>query len=256
MSRAAFTIMSSIDRQKAVELIARAPLGAFFDLRESTRSREQNNLMWQRLTELSQQLEWGGFRLEPDDWKDVMTAGLRRARVVPNIDGDGFVQIGLHTSKLTTPEMTALLDLMSAFGANHNVTFRDEQESSEDSPSTAATNDEPQTTALADAAGNSGDASAGATNSDFPPSLLSDDWRYVYLQCLSGVRDKAESLHTRHAQAMQMIGGEPTAREKAWMRLAWRLVKRRNEGELEVGEFDQGLRDLLNGPLPPEPRPD
>lgn len=243
MSRIAFSILSSVERQKAAQAVSKAPLGAFFDLRENTRSIDQNNLLWQRLTELSNQLDWGGQKLTPDDWKDVMTAGLRRARIVPNIDGDGFVQIGLHTSGLTTAEMTDLLDLMSAFAANHGVTFKDEQaKDSEGEQQVAATNDEPLTM---DSPG------TAPGESPYPPSTLSDNWRQEYLQCLAGVRDKAASGLTRHTQALQIIGGDPTPRELAWMRLAFALVKRRNGGGLPHAEYERLSADLLNAPLPP-----
>jgi len=98
----------------------------------------------------------------------------------------------------------------------------------------------------------SGDA-AGVPPHD-EASDLSDDWRDVYIQNLSGIRDKAASLLHRHSDAMQMLGGTPTERELAWMRLAWRLVHRRNEGQLKRGEWDVELEKLKTMPLPPAKR--
>jgi NinB protein len=250
MSRLAFTITSAIERTKALDAVAKAPLGMHFTLREATRSLEQNDLMWLRLRDLSKQVDWYGEKLTANDWKDMMTAGLRRSRIVRNIDGDGFVQIGLHTSDLSTPEMTALLDLMDAFGANHGVKFTDQQDtnSSGETSQAAAIHDDPETTTPAAAEEFCGDAAAGVTNLE--ASDLSDDWRHVYVTCLSGRRDKAESLHKRHEQALQMIGGAPNAGELAWMRRAWRLVEHRNKSRLQPGEYDRRLAELLNMPLP------
>ena len=95
----------------------------------------------------------------------------------------------------------------------------------------------------------SGDA-AGVPAHD-EPSDLSDDWRDVYIQNLSGIRDKAASLLHRHSDAMQMFGGTPNERELAWMRLAWRLVHRRNESHLKRGEWEVQLEKLMTMPLPP-----
>jgi hypothetical protein len=89
---------------------------------------------------------------------------------------------------------------------------------------------------------------AGVTHSEV--SVLSDDWRDVYIQNLAGVRDKAASLLTRHTDAIQMIGGEPNAAELAWMRMAWRLVQKRNEDKLKRGEYDAELQKLKTMPLP------
>ena len=81
-------------------------------------------------------------------------------------------------------------------------------------------------------------------------SLLSPDWRDVYVQNLAGLRDKAASLLTRHSDAMQMIGGQPNEQELAWMRRAYRLVHRRNENQLKRGEYDAEMEKLKAGPLP------
>jgi hypothetical protein len=87
------------------------------------RSLDQNARMWTALTCLSEQLPWYGQKLTPDDWKDVMSASLRKARVVPTIDGAGFVPLGMRTSDMSVAEMTALLDLMEAFAAERGVRF-------------------------------------------------------------------------------------------------------------------------------------
>lgn len=69
---------------------------------------------------------WHGQHLTPEDYKDVLMASLRRARIVPGIDG-GFVPIGMRTSELTKAEFAELLDLIDAFGAQHGVEFSDDR---------------------------------------------------------------------------------------------------------------------------------
>jgi len=89
------------------------------------RSLPQNDLMWSRLTEISQQVVWHGQKLSPDDWKDIFTVSLRKARVVPGIDPGSFVLLGLRTSDMSKEEFTNLLDLIDAFAAEHGVTFKE-----------------------------------------------------------------------------------------------------------------------------------
>lgn len=91
---------------------------------KATRSVEQNARMWAMLTEVSEQVEWYGVKLSPEEWKDVFTASLRKQRAVPNLDGTGFVVLGLHTSKMSIGEMGDLMTLMEAFGAERGVQFR------------------------------------------------------------------------------------------------------------------------------------
>jgi hypothetical protein len=42
------------------------------------------------LGEVSQQVNWYDQKLSAEDWKDVFTASLRKARVVPGLDGGSF----------------------------------------------------------------------------------------------------------------------------------------------------------------------
>jgi hypothetical protein len=95
------------------------------EIKPETRSTEQNARMWAMLTDISQQVEWYGKKLTPEDWKHVFTASLRKLEVVPNIEGTGFVALGLSTSRMTKGEMSELMELMSAFGAEREVNFKE-----------------------------------------------------------------------------------------------------------------------------------
>lgn len=125
MSRAVIVIRSQADRDKAAAWCRNAPAGTRVELKAARRSTEQNSLLWQRLTEVAHQVDWYGQKLTAEDWKDVMSAALRRARVVPGIDAGTFVPLGLRTSDMTKQEMSDLLELIAAFGAERGVKFRD-----------------------------------------------------------------------------------------------------------------------------------
>ena len=79
--------------------------------------------MWANLEDIAQQVVWYGVKLTKDEWKDVLTAALKKQKVVPGIEG-GFVVIGARTSKMTVPEMTELIELSTAFGTQQGVKFR------------------------------------------------------------------------------------------------------------------------------------
>jgi hypothetical protein len=84
------------------------------------------------LSELAQKARYHGQKISPNDWKLIMMDGLGpemgfKMRIVPNLNNDGFVNLGTQSSKLTKPQMTALIDLISAYGAQNGVTFRAEQ---------------------------------------------------------------------------------------------------------------------------------
>lgn len=110
-------------RRNALSAIAEAPDGTAVTFSEPTRSLEQNAALWPALEDVSQQVEWYGRKLTPLDWKHVFTASLRKLDVVPNIDGTGFVALGMSTSRMSKREFSELLDLVHAFGAERGVTF-------------------------------------------------------------------------------------------------------------------------------------
>lgn len=91
-------------------------------MNDKTRSLQANARMWAMLSDISSQVIWYGQKLAAEEWKDVLTAGLKRQKVVPGIDG-GFVVIGARTSKMTVKEMAELMELMEAFGAQQGVRF-------------------------------------------------------------------------------------------------------------------------------------
>jgi hypothetical protein len=125
MGRALLIIASDEDRRLASHWVAKAPWNTRIEFKGPKRSVPQNDLMWSRLTEISQNVVWYGQKLAPEDWKDMFTASLRKARVVPGLDAGSFVPLGMRTSDMSKEEMTALLDLIDAFAAEHNVEFHE-----------------------------------------------------------------------------------------------------------------------------------
>lgn len=96
-------------------------------VRESKRTGDQNDKLWANLTDVATQLDWHGQKLAPDDWKLIFMDGLtRELRIVPNLEGNGFVNLGRSSSKLSKAEFSELLELIAAFGANHGVIFHDQ----------------------------------------------------------------------------------------------------------------------------------
>lgn len=92
------------------------------EVREEKRSDPQNRRLWAMLTEVSEQVDWHGQKLTPEEWKAVFSAALHRQKVVPGIDG-GFVVLGQRTSKMTKAEMSELQELIAAFGSERGVAF-------------------------------------------------------------------------------------------------------------------------------------
>jgi hypothetical protein len=125
-----FRLSTPTARQLAASYCMEGPQGLLVTFKEPTRSLEQNALLWARLTQLSVQIKWDGETLTPNEWKDLLTACLRKQKVVRGVEG-GLVFLGARTSSMTKSEMADLLTLMEAFAAERGVTFRDQVEALE-----------------------------------------------------------------------------------------------------------------------------
>lgn len=124
MSRVLIVIRSETDRQKIGRWAAQAPLGTRVEMKAPRRSIPQNDRMWAMLTDVATQAPWHGLKLSPDDWKLVFLDALKReVRMVPNLDGNGFVSLGRSSSDLSKAEMGDLMALIEMFGAKHGVKF-------------------------------------------------------------------------------------------------------------------------------------
>jgi hypothetical protein len=110
-------------RQNALRAVAEAPEGYEVRIAERRRSLDQNAHLWAVLTDISNQVDWHGQKLSPEDWKSILTAGLKKEqRMAPGISG-GWVVLGISTSKMTKSEFSELLELAYAFGAEKGVQF-------------------------------------------------------------------------------------------------------------------------------------
>jgi hypothetical protein len=129
MSRALIVINSEFDRKRAAHWASKAPMGMRIEYKTAKRSLDQNAKMWACLTDVAAQIPWHGIKLSADDWKLIFLDALKQElRLVPNIDGTGFVNLGRSSSDLSKDEMSDLIEIIHAFGAKHGVEFHESEE--------------------------------------------------------------------------------------------------------------------------------
>ena len=116
-----WTTITKENRQQVKQWIDAAPL--YTDIafrRPDKRTKEQNDYMWPWLRKISESLKWAGEKRSAEDWKDLFSAAIRNYDIVPGLEG-GVVQLGLHTSKLSRDQMSALLDYIIYFAAKNGI---------------------------------------------------------------------------------------------------------------------------------------
>ena len=121
MTKAIFRLVHQEARRRAAQACQDSPEGFIVTIAEPTRSLEQNSRLWAMLNDIARQVDWYGKRLSAEDWKHIFSSSLRKLEAVPNLDGTGFVALGLSTSKMSKRELGDLMMLIEAFGAEKGV---------------------------------------------------------------------------------------------------------------------------------------
>lgn len=95
-------------------------------IKPETRSAAQNRLMWPLLEQFSKQMQWpvNGqmVNMEPDEWKDVLSAAFFKEtiRVAMGLNG-GVVMLGRRTSKFSKAQFSEWIEFLYATAAERGV---------------------------------------------------------------------------------------------------------------------------------------
>lgn len=92
------------------------------EVRDVTRSSDQNAFMWKWLRAFESQAELAGRTLTKEQWKAVFLQALGHPQdMLPTLDESTWFAAGLRSSKLTKPEFSDLLELIQAEAATRGV---------------------------------------------------------------------------------------------------------------------------------------
>lgn len=109
-----------MQREFAKALIDKAPIDAVVKISEAKRSDDQNAKMWAMLSDISRANPESRMHT-PEVWKCLFMNALGHETAFEmGLDGRPF-PIGFQSSRLTKAQMSDLIELIYAWGAQHNV---------------------------------------------------------------------------------------------------------------------------------------
>jgi len=121
-----FVLAHDIARSRAIEAVKSAPHGLVVQIKEPTRTLDQNAAQWPILEAFADQLLWPvngeKVKMSKEEWKDVLSAAFKRetARLAMGIDG-GVVMLGKRTSKFTKKEFSEWMEFLHSVAAAKEV---------------------------------------------------------------------------------------------------------------------------------------
>jgi hypothetical protein len=99
------------------------------EIKDAAKSRDQEEKYHAMIGEIAKQAQHLGAKWDSESWKRLLVDqfckdnGLKTGAVIPNLAGDGIVQLGMQTRNFTKEQASEFVEWLHAWGAEHGVTF-------------------------------------------------------------------------------------------------------------------------------------
>ena len=97
------------------------------EIKQATRSSEQNMMFHSLIGKIYKAMASAGSTWGEEDWKRLLIeawaheTGRKIGRVVPSLDGERVVQLGLQSHKFTVEDTTEFIEFLLAWGAQRGI---------------------------------------------------------------------------------------------------------------------------------------
>ena len=97
------------------------------EIKATDKTREQELKYHAMIDEIAKQASHMGAKWSSEDWKRLLVDqfckdnGIKTGVVIPNLSGDGIVQLGLQTRKFTKEQASDFVEFLYAWGAEHGI---------------------------------------------------------------------------------------------------------------------------------------
>ena len=130
-----FILAHDMARANAARAVQAAPDGYMVQISEPKRKDIQSEKFHAMIGDIAKQCEFMGGKLDADDWKrllvdmfakvmrDLGTPLHHDGRVIPSLDYERVVQLGIQTRDFWVREAADFIEYIHAFGAEKGVRF-------------------------------------------------------------------------------------------------------------------------------------
>jgi hypothetical protein len=101
------------------------------EIKAESKSRDQEQKYHAMLWEIAEQASHIGAKWDAEDWKRLLVDKFVReelsevTKVIPNLDNNGIVQLGLQTRNFTKEQAMDFITFLEAWGANNGIIYKD-----------------------------------------------------------------------------------------------------------------------------------
>ena len=101
------------------------------EIKDASKTREQEEKYHAMIGDIAKQAQHLGAKWDTEDWKRLLVQefckekGILTGKVIPNLSGDGIVQLGFQTRKFTKEQASEFVEFLQAWAADNGVTLND-----------------------------------------------------------------------------------------------------------------------------------
>jgi hypothetical protein len=99
------------------------------EIKDAGKSRDQEKLYHELIGQIAKQAQHMGAKWDAESWKRLLVdsycreKGLKTGAVIPNLAGDGIVQLGMQTRNFTKEQASEFVEWLHAWGATNGIHF-------------------------------------------------------------------------------------------------------------------------------------
>ena len=100
------------------------------EIKAESKTRDQEEKYHAMLGEIATQAQHLGAKWSTEDWKRLLVdlfakeTGLQGGKIIPSLDGQGIVQLGLQTRNFTKEQAMEFITFLEAWGASNGIIFK------------------------------------------------------------------------------------------------------------------------------------
>jgi len=101
------------------------------EINPASKSRSQEEKYHAIIGDIAKQAQHMGAKWSAEDWKRLLVqefcrqAGLESGQIIPNLAGDGIVQLGRQSRKFTKEQASEFVEFLLAWSAENGVTINE-----------------------------------------------------------------------------------------------------------------------------------
>lgn len=130
-----YKLINQDTRLHVCRQVMAADWGLVVTISEPQKSRDQEACYHAMIGDIAKQWEFMGQKWGDEDMKRILVDAFARVmreagtplrydgRIVPSIDGTGFVQLGIQTRRFLKSEAAQFIEYLNAFGAENGIRF-------------------------------------------------------------------------------------------------------------------------------------